>query len=121
MEAIEKSGHKDTVRIGLDCASSEFYNAEEKKYDLSWKTGTKDRLLNATEFIDLYEDLTKNFPIVSFEDPFDQDDFEAYAAMQTRIGSSTQIVGDDLLVTNPKRVRTGIEKKLCNALLLKVN
>lgn len=70
-EAIEKSGHKDTVRIGLDVASSEFYNAEEKKYDLSWKLGTKEWMLNYTEFIDLYEDLTKNFPIVSIEDPFD--------------------------------------------------
>ena len=78
-------------------------------------------MLNYTEFIDLYEDLTKNFPIVSIEDPFDQDDFEAYASMQSRLGQSTQIVGDDLLVTNPTRVKTGIEKQLCNALLLKVN
>ena len=59
--------------------------------------------------------------MVSIEDPFDQDDFEAYAKMTEQLGDKVQIVGDDLLVTNPKRVQTGIDKKLCNALLLKVN
>lgn len=81
-EAIEKSGHKGKVQIGLDCASSEFYNAEEKKYDLSWKTKTHDRLLNYHEFIDLFEKISHDYPIISIEDPFDQDDFEAYAEMQ---------------------------------------
>ena len=61
------------------------------------------------------------YPIVSIEDPFDQDDFSAYAKLQSKLGDRIQIVGDDLLVTNPKRVQTGIDKKLCNALLLKVN
>jgi len=62
-----------------------------------------------------------NYPIVSIEDAFDQDDFPAYAKMTEKMGSKVQIVGDDLLVTNPKRVQIGIEKKLVNALLLKVN
>jgi len=61
------------------------------------------------------------YPIVSIEDPFDQDDFEAYIKMTEQLGDRVQIVGDDLLVTNPTRVKTGIDKKLCNALLLKVN
>jgi enolase len=61
------------------------------------------------------------YPIVSIEDPFDQDDFESYIKMTKAIGDRLQIVGDDLLVTNPTRVKTGIDKKLCNALLLKVN
>jgi enolase len=70
---------------------------------------------------DVYERLSNKYPIVSIEDPFDQDDFESYIKMTKRIGNKVQIVGDDLLVTNPKRVKTGIDKKLCNALLLKVN
>jgi len=59
--------------------------------------------------------------MVSIEDPFDQDDFESYAKMTALMGDTVQVVGDDLLVTNPKRVQTGIDQKLCNALLLKVN
>ncbi len=61
------------------------------------------------------------YPIVSIEDPFDQDDFSSYIKMTQQLDKRIQIVGDDLLVTNPKRVKTGIDKKLCNALLLKVN
>jgi enolase len=70
---------------------------------------------------DLYARLASKYPIKSIEDPFDQDDFAAYTKMTARLGASVQIVGDDLLVTNPKRVQTGIDKKLVNALLLKVN
>jgi enolase len=71
--------------------------------------------------IELYEKLVKKFPIKTIEDPFDQDDFESYKRLTKKIGTDIQIVGDDLLVTNPKRVQTGIDDKLCNALLLKVN
>lgn len=71
--------------------------------------------------IDLYANLSSKYPIKSIEDPFDQDDFDSYTKMTARLGKSIQIVGDDLLVTNPKRVQTGIDKKLVNALLLKVN
>jgi enolase len=73
------------------------------------------------QLTDLYANLASKYPIKSIEDPFDQDDFAAYAKMTARIGDKVQIVGDDLLVTNPKRVQTGIDKKLVNALLLKVN
>lgn len=74
-EAIAKAGHTDKVEVGLDVAASEFYLGDEKKYDMSWKTGTKDRVLDTTEFIDLYEKLITDYPITSIEDPFDQDDF----------------------------------------------
>lgn len=77
--------------------------------------------MTADELINLYEDLSSKYPIKSIEDPFDQDDFETYTKLTAKIGKKVQIVGDDLLVTNPKRVKTAIEKKLCNALLLKVN
>ena len=119
MDAIHGSGHEGKIDICLDVASSEFY--VDGKYDLSLKTGTKDRIMGQDEFIDHYEDMIKKYPIVSIEDPFDQDDFSAYKAMQKKLGGDVQIVGDDLLVTNPKRVQAGIDEKLCNALLLKVN
>merc|ERR1712118_407643 len=73
------------------------------------------------EMIAYYEDWINNYPFVSIEDPFDQDDWESYTEFQEKIGEKIQIVGDDLLVTNPKRVTAAIEKKACNALLLKVN
>merc|ERR1711904_49843 len=107
MEAIEKAGHKEKVKLGTDVAASEFWEAENKK------TGE--------EMIAYYEDWINNYPFVSIEDPFDQDDWEASSAFQEKIGEKIQIVGDDLLVTNPKRVTAAIEKKACNALLLKVN
>lgn len=66
-------------------------------------------------------DMVDKYPIVSIEDPFDQDDFETYTKMTAMVGDKVQIVGDDLLVTNPTRVQTGIDQKMCNALLLKVN
>lgn len=120
MEAIHKSGHDGKIGIGLDVAASEFYT-EEKKYDVSKKLGDKSRVYNEDQMIDLYAKLVDKYPIVTIEDPFDQDDFGAYIKMNKRLGGKIQIVGDDLLVTNPKRVQTGIDQKLCNALLLKVN
>jgi enolase len=119
MDAINEAGHKGKIDIGLDVASSEFY--VDGKYDLSFKTGKKDRILNEDQLIAHYDKMMSKYPIVTIEDPFDQDDFNAYIKMQAKLGSKVQIVGDDLLVTNPKRVQAGIDKKLCNALLLKVN
>ena len=69
----------------------------------------------------IYDKMASNYPIVSIEDPFDQDDFSSYTKMTAQMGDRVQVVGDDLLVTNPTRVQTGIDEKLCNALLLKVN
>jgi len=77
--------------------------------------------MSSSELCDLYAELASKYPIVSIEDPFDQDDFAAFTEMTARMGKECQVVGDDLLVTNPTRVQTGIDQKLCNALLLKVN
>jgi|Transcript_77440 phosphoglucomutase len=123
MEAMEKSGHKDKIKIGTDVAASEFYLEKEKKYDLDkWNKESRDSMKKtASEMIEYYKGWISKYPLVSIEDPFDQDDWEAYTAFQKEVGSTTQIVGDDLLVTNPKRVATAITKVACNALLLKVN
>jgi enolase len=107
--------------IAMDPAASEFYDAKLKKYNLSAKAGTTDRLMSDDQMIAIYTKLTEKYPIVSIEDPFDQDDFAAYVKMTKKLGNKIQVVGDDLLVTNPTRIKVGIEKKLVNALLLKVN
>lgn len=121
MEALKNSGHEGKVDIGLDVAASEFYDADKKIYNFSQKTGKNDRLYTPEQTLDLYANLCEKYPMVSIEDPFDQDDFDSYIKMTQRLGDKIQIVGDDLLVTNPKRVKAGIDQKMCNALLLKVN
>lgn len=120
-EAVEKAGHTDKVRYALDVAASEFF--ENGKYDLDFKVegATGERKLTGSQLMEYYVSLVEKYPIVSIEDPFDQDDYESYAQLRARVGEKVQIVGDDLLVTNPSRIRTGIEKQACNALLLKVN
>lgn len=121
MEALHNSGHEGKVDIGLDVAASEFYDEKNKTYNFSQKTGLNDRILTQDQTIELYKNLCDNYPLITIEDPFDQDDFESYIKMTKLMGDKIQIVGDDLLVTNPKRVQAGIDQKLCNALLLKVN
>eukprot|EP00746_Dinoflagellata_sp_MGD_P148984 gnl/MRDRNA2_/MRDRNA2_81103_c0_seq1.p1 gnl/MRDRNA2_/MRDRNA2_81103_c0~~gnl/MRDRNA2_/MRDRNA2_81103_c0_seq1.p1 ORF type:complete len:791 (+),score=208.15 gnl/MRDRNA2_/MRDRNA2_81103_c0_seq1:86-2458(+) len=124
MEAINKSGHASKVKIGTDVAASEFYVPETGKYDLDFKnpSGSPDSMKKtADEMIDYYGNWFKKYPFVSIEDPFDQDDWKAYSAFQKKVGDTMQIVGDDLLVTNPKRVGKALEVQACNALLLKVN
>lgn len=119
-EAIQQAGYTDKVEIGMDVAASEFYI--DGKYDLDFKTKeNKDskQLLTGQQLADLYTTFTSNYPIVSMEDVFDQDDWESWSNFQA--STSIQIVGDDLTVTNPKRMHTAIEKKACNGLLLKVN
>jgi enolase len=117
--AIAKAGYTGKVKIGMDCAASEFYG--DGKYDLDFKNKNSDGSQKKTgdELANLYRSFISEFPIVSIEDPFDQDDWESYNKLTSSV--SIQIVGDDLLVTNPKRIQTAIEKKACNALLLKVN
>jgi enolase len=78
-------------------------------------------MISGEKLIEMYSDWAKNFDIVSIEDPFDQNDWDSYAKLTSLIGKKAQIVGDDLLVTNPKRIKEAINKKACNALLLKVN
>eukprot|EP00928_Gymnodinium_smaydae_P034468 TRINITY_DN2440_c0_g1_i1.p1 TRINITY_DN2440_c0_g1~~TRINITY_DN2440_c0_g1_i1.p1 ORF type:complete len:1015 (-),score=233.61 TRINITY_DN2440_c0_g1_i1:365-3157(-) len=123
MEAITKSGHASKVKIGTDVAASEFWKADIGKYDLDFKnpSSSPEMKKTAEEMIEYYKAWFDKYPFVSIEDPFDQDDWDAYSKFCQAVGSSMQIVGDDLLVTNPTRVRKGLECKACNALLLKVN
>jgi enolase len=119
--AIERAGYTGKVKLGMDVAASEFY--KEGKYDLDFKNPSSDASQHKTgaELAELYASFTRNYPVVSIEDPFDQDDWESYTKLTEALGKDVQIVGDDLLVTNPKRIETALEKKACNALLLKVN
>ncbi|XP_009764205.1 enolase-like [Nicotiana sylvestris] len=120
--AIEKAGYTGKVVIGMDVAASEFF-LEDKSYDLNFKEENNDgsQKISGDQLKDLYKTFVSEYPIVSIEDPFDQDDWETYAKLTTEMGEQVQIVGDDLLVTNPKRVAKAIAEKTCNALLLKVN
>lgn len=119
--AIEKAGYTGKVRIGMDVAASEFY--KDGKYDLDFKNPHNDgsKVKSGDEMIALYKEFISNYNLVSIEDPFDQDDWNTYKKLTEQVGGKVQVVGDDLLVTNPKRIKEGIRKKACNALLLKVN
>ncbi|KAJ1967220.1 phosphopyruvate hydratase [Dimargaris xerosporica] len=119
--AIEMAGYTGKISIAMDCAASEFY--KEKSYDLDFKNPDSDssKWLSGEKLTDLYGDFVDNYPVVSIEDPFDQDDWEAWSHMVEKLGDKIQIVADDLTVTNPKRIETAIEKKASNGLLLKVN
>lgn len=103
----------------MDVAASEFLT-KDRNYDLNFKNQPNDgaHVLTPESLRELYKQFVKDFPIVSIEDPFDQDDWSSWAALQSAV--DIQLVGDDLLVTNPKRIAEAIQKKACNALLLKV-
>mmetsp|Transcript_896 Transcript_896/g.2414 ORF Transcript_896/g.2414 Transcript_896/m.2414 type:complete len:477 (+) Transcript_896:42-1472(+) len=120
--AIKKAGYEGKVKIGMDVAATEFFT-KEGNYDLGFKNEPKsaDDVLTPGALQALYESFVAEYPIVSIEDPFAEDDFDAFASITTSMGDKVQIVGDDLLVTNPVRVKSAIEKKACNSLLLKVN
>jgi enolase len=120
--AIEKAGYTGKVKVAMDVAAAEFFT-EDKMYDLDFKTENNDgsQKLSGEALLGMYKEFCELVPMVSIEDPFDQDDFESYGRMTEQIGEKVQIVGDDLLVTNPKRVQHAIDKKSCNALLLKIN
>merc|ERR1719198_400860 len=125
IEAIEKAGYKDKCKIGMDVAASEFKVEGQDCYDLgTWYPDaekTPELKMTGEQLGAFYESLCKDFPLITIEDPFDQDDWAAWSKMTASVGVPTQIVGDDLTVTNVERVKTAIEKKACNALLLKVN
>jgi len=118
-DAIALAGYSDKVVIGMDVAASEFY--KEGKYDLDFKNPNSDasKWLSGEQLADLYKSFVDNYPVVSIEDAFDQDDWENWTKFHGSV--PVQLVGDDLTVTNPKRIQTAIEKKACNCLLLKVN
>jgi len=125
LEATAKAGYSDKVEFGLDVASSEFKVPGENAYDLDFKTkgDSKDAsmMLSGDELMSFYEDMIKNYPVVTIEDAFDQDDWTNWSAFCGKVGKDVQIVGDDLTVTNPIKIQQAIEQGACNSLLLKIN
>jgi enolase len=124
MEAITKAGYapgrdKDFA-IAMDCASSELFDEGGKKGYKFWKSNP-DKLFTAEQMVDIFAGWVEKYPIISIEDPLDQDDWDGYQKMTDRLGEKIQIVGDDFFVTNPKRLKQGIEKGCCNSILIKVN
>ncbi len=119
LEAIQMAGYKpgEEVCIALDPAASEFYDAEEKVYNLR----TEGKKLTSDQMVEFWADWVRQYPIVSIEDGLDQDDWDGFTKMTAAVGDKCQIVGDDLLVTNPARVKKAIELKAANSLLVKVN
>ncbi len=118
-QAVEKSGYKlgDDIMFALDPASTEFYNVEKKKYILK----SENRELASEEMVAFYEDLVKKHPIISIEDGLAEDDWDGWKLMTKTLGSKIQIVGDDLFVTNSKRLERGIKEKAANSILIKLN
>ena len=119
LEAIEKAGFKagEDVAIALDPAASEFYEEEKGIYNLR----TEGKKLSSQEMVAFWVDWVNKYPIVSIEDGLAQDDWEGWKMFTEQVGNRVQIVGDDLLVTNPRRVSRAIAEKACNSLLVKVN
>ena len=115
VEAVEKSGYKlgEDIALALDVASSEFY--KDGKYHFEGGEHT------AEEMTKVYAELIEQYPIVSIEDPLDEDDWAGYTTLIAEVGDKVQIVGDDLFATNPTRLQRGIDEKAANALLVKVN
>jgi enolase 1/2/3 len=118
-KAVEKAGYKlgDDIFFALDPASSEFYDKKKKVYDLAGEG----RKLSSSEMVGFYQDLCKDFPIISIEDGHAEDDWDGFAEMKKVLGDKVQIVGDDLFVTNPKRLQMGFDKNAANSILIKLN
>jgi len=120
LQAIEKAGYKPgkDVYIALDPASSEYYLPEEKVYHLHKSTGDK---LTSAQMVDYWKNWTDKYPIISIEDGMAEDDWDGWKLMTDKMGSKIQLVGDDLFVTNSKRLQMGIDKGVANSILVKVN
>jgi enolase len=122
MKAIEKAGFKpgEDMMIALDCASSELFEEGGRKGYKFWKSNPG-KLFTAEEMIEKYKGWIGKYPIISIEDPLDQNDWDGYAKMTKELGGKVQIVGDDFFVTNTKRLSKGIDMGACNSILIKVN
>ncbi|MDD3422995.1 MULTISPECIES: phosphopyruvate hydratase [Sphaerochaeta] len=122
MEAIKKAGYTagrdGDFMIALDPAASELYDEKTKTYTLKWTTGEK---LTSAQMVDLWEDWSNRYPIISIEDGMAEDDWEGWKMLTDRIGDRVQLVGDDLFVTNVERLKMGLEKGVANSILIKVN
>jgi enolase len=113
LKAVEISGYENMMHIALDPASSEFY------FDGKYKIGNKS--FSGSEMVDFYFNLTKKYPIISIEDALAEDDWESWVELTNKLGNKVQIVGDDLFVTNTRRIRKGIELRAANSVLIKLN
>ena len=120
LQAIEKAGYRpgEDVFIALDAAASEFYLPEENVYHLKWSTGDK---LTPSQMSDFWKDWVAKYPIISIEDGMAEDDWDGWRLHTDAIGDRCQLVGDDLFVTNVSRLKMGLEKKVANSILIKLN
>jgi enolase len=120
LKSIEDAGYKPGVDIwiAMDAAASEFYDSKEKVYHFKKSSGEK---LTSHQMVDYWADWCKNYPIVSIEDGFAEDDWEGWKMVSEKLGNKIQLVGDDLFVTNVKRLKRGIDEKIANSILVKVN
>lgn len=119
LEATEKAGYKagENIKIAIDAASSEFYDNDKKVYILEGEGKT----MTSSEMVDYYAELCEKYPIISIEDGLAEDDWEGWKELTEKLGSKVQLVGDDLFVTNTKRLKQGIEQGIANSILIKVN
>ncbi len=120
MEAIDKAGYKagEDIYIAMDAAASEFYNTDEKVYHFKKSTGDK---LTAAQMVEFWADWRKKYPIISIEDGFAEEDWDGWKLMTDTLGATTQLVGDDLFVTNVDFLSKGIDMGVANSILVKVN
>jgi len=119
--AVENAGYKfgDEVMIALDCAAAEFY--EDGNYNYKKFEGDSAKIMSSEEQANYLTELSENYPIISIEDGMDEDDWEGWKILTEKIGKKVQLVGDDLFVTNVKRLKKGIEYNIANSILIKVN
>lgn len=119
VEAIQKAGYKpgEEVKIAMDAAASSFYDAKKQKYVMSGEG----KEYSAAELVDLYASWVEKYPIISIEDGLDENDWDGFKLMTEKLGDKIQIVGDDLFVTNTKKLSEGIEKGIANSILIKLN
>ena len=126
VEAIDEAGYTGKIKIGVAAAADSFHH-DDGRYDLDYKKVGDDRATDGSNMLDtpqlsaLYKELLAEFPIVALEDPYHHEDFASFTALTADIGMKCQVVGDNLLVTNPKRVQKAVEERACNSLLVKVN
>ncbi|MBR4787583.1 MAG: phosphopyruvate hydratase [Bacteroidales bacterium] len=120
LKAVGQAGYKpgEDICIALDPAASEFYDEEKKIYKLKWSTGDE---LTSSQMVDFWKQWTDKYPIISIEDGLAQDDWDGWKLLTDTIGHKTQLVGDDLFVTNSKRLEMGLEQGVANSILVKVN
>ena len=119
-QAIEKAGYRpgEDVFIGLDAAASEYYNPETGLYEMRWSTGEK---YNATEMVDFWKRWVEQYPVISIEDGMAEDDWDGWKLLTDAIGDRCQLVGDDLFVTNVECLQMGLDRKVANSILVKLN